>query len=216
MGRKSGQLLARRTAQVNPSSYRGLWRFAQISRSGIAGACRTSRRWGERATALPMRRNELQHYPFAPHGLRRGSSLPGRTRQVAHVLGPLQSRAAPDALRGRQLRPLRQGAHAQRACGRVVHVGARRDWRAAAAAERMAPPVSAGSGLHVEGGRAAQQAKGAREGGHGGAIRGAAQNLAIGAVAERDPVWVDLGLVGDQTAMAAAVDLHADPFPGTA
>jgi len=34
MGRKSGQLLARRTAQVNPSSYRGLWRFAQISRSG--------------------------------------------------------------------------------------------------------------------------------------------------------------------------------------
>src|SRR5205807_295667 len=39
--------------------------------------------------------------------------------------------------------------------------------------------------------------------------RGAGQRLAIGTVAHRDRLGVDLGVIGDPSAMALPVDLHA-------
>src|SRR5262245_60201313 len=48
---------------------------------------------------------------------------------------------------------------------------------------------------------------------HGDAVGRAGQCLAIRAVADRDPLWIDLGLIGHEAAVTSSVDPHGALLP---
>src|SRR5690606_5524428 len=83
--------------------------------------------------------------------------------------------------------------------------------RAAVRAEALCALVAALRGLHVDARLAAQQLEAAAHARHVDPVGGAGAGLAIGAVAYRHLLRVDLGFVGDLAAMACAVDFHVAP-----
>src|SRR6516162_9372451 len=127
---------------------------------------------------------------------------------TGHVHRPGQRRAAPALLCRTQLGAAVERAHPQ-AIGRRVGARGRRIERCAAfGAEPMRPLVPAFSGLDVDLWCSALQSKSAGQARHVRAKSGAGEGLTIGAMADPDLGWVDLGLEADLSAMAASGNFH--------
>src|SRR5262249_53248758 len=116
--------------------------------------------------------------------------------------------ARPDLPPRHQLIALADAADAKVVELRTVADGGRVDRGAAARAEALRAFVSALRRLHVDRGLATGELEGAIERRDRQPKRRARQRLAVGAVADRGTARIDLGLVADVTAMAAAVDFH--------
>src|SRR5215510_3168722 len=109
---------------------------------------------------------------------------------------------------GRQLISRTKRADARAENLRIRPHRSRVDRRAAVRAECLLAFVSALSGLDVDLRYARKKPKRALNGRHHRAEGGARQSLAIGAVANHDLSWIDLGLEPDRLAVTTAGNFH--------
>ena len=138
-------------------------------------------------------------------------SIPRSPRKSGQILSPCQRRGAPDLRAGLQLPTLIYRSQSDPNLLGVFILSRRIDRRSAISTEKLQPPTTVVRGLDVKPGRARRYLKMAALCADAHPVGGSRQSLAVGAVADRYVLRIDLGFISDLFALACAIDVHVSP-----